>query len=149
MNQPPLQDELEAMAWLYGQSKQIDSMMVEQNKQLVTNSDTIRDQITALARQNRNVRPAPAPIAPPTIAISESPPVATPQIVQHQPAHITTNTQYIPIEKDPDQLEFNLEPSKTDEIIILLRDIKILLGKIVKTQDDKNKSEKKSVSKIP
>jgi len=135
--QQMLPDELEAMAWLYGQSRQIDSMMLEQNKQLVTNSDTIRDQINSLARQNRNVRPAQAPIAPPTVTIIES----TPPII--------ANTQNPSTEKDLDQLEFNLEPSKTEEIIILLRDIKILLGKIVKKQDDKNKSEKKSVPKIP
>lgn len=133
-----LPEELEAMAWLYGQSKALDSMVTEQNSQLVTDSNTIRRQIDAYQRDQRHDHlndghAASLPFLPPRHNLHQPPPVlykADPDI-------------------DKNQLEFNLEPTQADTIIDLLKDIKILLGKIVKKEDGNIKFEKKSIPKIP
>jgi hypothetical protein len=158
--QPHLPEELEAMAWLYGQSRQIDSMMVEQNKELVTNSNTIRDQINVLS----NIQKQQAMQNYQVAHVVDTTPIPLPiDNIQtgHYQYHPHNQNDLLPLPKtqapmlqyqqpDPAQLEFNLEPDKADIIINLLKEINIKLGKLIKKEENvKNTTEKKSVPKIP
>jgi hypothetical protein len=152
-----LPEELEAMAWLYGQSRQIDSMVVDSNAQLVTNSNTIRHQIDAYSKQQRQHQIQPTPHSggyvhtPSQNDLSPSPQVASQPHYDFTP-HQNPDPPSIQIDqtspKESNQLEFNLEPDKVDIIINLLKEINIKFGKLLKSFDEKNTTEKKPVSKI-
>jgi hypothetical protein len=143
-----LPEEIEAMAWIYGQSQAIDSMMTERNSQLVTDSNTIKRQISEYQKHSRGNQPQPqATYIPPPHPMVANPPI--PQI-EH---NITPHFEYLPqpITQSGDlQLEFNMEPTKMDDVINILKEINIKLGKILNNQNEsKNKTEKESITKLP
>jgi hypothetical protein len=114
MNQIP--EELEAMAFLIGQSNQIDAMMVNKPSSLITSTDTLKKGLNEYVQQQRNKMIQPTPILEH---------VQNPNFVEQQ--NIINNP--IQPKNDDGQLEFNLEPTKIDEIIFLLKEISIKLTK--------------------
>lgn len=116
-----LPEEIEAMAFLIGQSNQIDSMMVEKPSTLVTSTQTLKKGLNDYVQQQRSQLPPPPQQSVPIP--NYVPPVELPQY---------GNSMFpkIPEPKmDDGQMEFNLEPSKMDEIIILLKEISRKLTK--------------------
>jgi hypothetical protein len=143
-----LPEELEAMAWIYGQSKAIDSMMTDRNSQLVTDSNTIKNQMLDYERNTRKIsNPLPHPVQVPMPQSM----VTNTQISQVE-HNITPHFEYLPAppQQGDVQLEFNMEPTKMDDVINILKEINIKLGKILNNQDEsKNKTEKESIPKLP
>lgn len=135
MNNIP--EEIEAMAFLIGQSNQIDSMMMEKNKELVTDANTIKNQLNNYIQ---SVRQQQAP--PPAAAYA-------PQIQQTLPVQpIQPPVQQIPIvnyspPQDNNQLELNLDPDRLDVIINLLKDISAKLTKQINLLQEKNENNNK------
>lgn len=126
-----LPEEIEAMAFLIGQSNQIDSMMVERPSTLVTSTQTLKKGLNDYVQQQRSQQPPPThsygqqihtsvPMTPIEPIPNYIPPQPLPQVPQYAP---------IPQKIDDGQMEFNLEPSKMDEIIILLKEISVKLNK--------------------
>jgi len=142
-----LPEELEAMAWIYGQSKAIDSMMTEKNSQMVYDSNTIKKQMLDYERSTRNTPRPQATHIPMPHPMVVNPPIP---VVNHE---LKSHFEYTPNQQAQNgeiQLEFDMEPTKSDEIINLLKEINIKLGKILKNQDEsKNKTEKESIPKLP
>ncbi len=143
-----LPEEIEAMAWIYGQSQAIDSMMTERNSQLVTDSNTIKRQISEYQKHSRGNPPQPqAPHIPMPVPSVVNPPI--PQVENNIEPHFEYLPQ--PITQSGDvQLEFNMEPTKMDDMINILKEINIKLGKILNNQNEsKNKTEKEPITKLP
>jgi len=117
---PNIPEEIEAMAFLIGQSNQIDSMMVEQPSTLVTSTDTLKQGMRQYIQLNRGVS-APRP-QPPTNVVAPS------NFIQpsNQPPVITPPQ---PEETQDDQLEFNFNPNIADKMIDLLKEISTKLTK--------------------
>lgn len=133
--QPHIPEELEAMAFLIGQSKQMDDLWVDKPVTMVTDTSTLRRGMNDYVQQQRNQQPQ---VALPTN------PVQYPQVPQPQffpiPNHVPPQElpqgqtfapmpQYQQPKVDDGQLEFNLEPTKAEEIIILLKEISQKLTK--------------------
>jgi hypothetical protein len=142
-----LPEELEAMAWIYGQSKAIDSMMTEKNSQMVFDSNTIKNQMLDYERSTRNIPNPQATHIPLPHPMAVNPPHP---VVNHE---LKSHFEYIPNQQPQNgeiQLEFNMEPNKMDDMLNILKEINIKLGKILKNQDEsKNKTEKESIPKLP
>jgi hypothetical protein len=136
MNNIP--EEIQTMAWLVGQSNEIDACMIQQNKDLNTNSSTIKNRLNEYLSISRGQHPqvtqqlvgVPAPSIgePYNPAVhnqyigDQFPPVSPiqapmPQFYRDHP------------QKDEDQLEFNLTPNQGDIIINLLKEISSKLTK--------------------
>lgn len=116
-------EEIEAMAFLIGQSSQIDQMMVEKPSTLVTSSHTLKkglnDYIQTQRQQAAPIYPQ-VPMPPVVPLPNYVPPQQLPQVPVYAP---------MPEKKDDGQMEFNLEPTKAEEIIILLKEISQKLTK--------------------
>jgi hypothetical protein len=115
-----LPEEIEAMAYLIGQSNQIDSMMVDKPSTLITSTQTLKKGLGEYVQQQRQQAPQ---VAPPTY------PVQYPQVPQPEILPIPNYTPPAPQKVDNGQLELNLEPTKIEEIIFLLKEISIKLTK--------------------
>lgn len=123
MSQIP--EEIEAMAFLIGQSNQIDAMMMEKPSTLITSTATLRQGLNEYVQQQRREH-APPPVQYPQV--SQPPFVPIPNYVP--PQELPQVPQYVSPQKvDDGQLEFNLDPSKTDIIINLLKEISVKLTK--------------------
>lgn len=143
---PQIPEEIEAMAALLGQSAAIDSMIIDAPVGLNTNSNTIKQSIAQYVQQQRSGY-QPQTAQPPIVPIpNHVTPQELPQLQQFSPM-----PQYQQPKVDDGQLEFNLEPSKADEIIILLKEISQKLTKqnslIEKYYD--NSSQKGRVPETP
>lgn len=125
MSQIP--EEIEAMAFLIGQSNQIDAMMMEKPSTLITSTATLRQGLNEYVQQQRREH-APPPVQYPQVAQPPFVPIPNyvpPQELPQVPIYAPT-----PLPKvDDGQLEFNLDPSKTDIIINLLKEISVKLTK--------------------
>ena len=123
------------MAALLGESSNIDSLMVQNPGQLATNTNTLKRGIAEYQEQQKRERVQPQqPVYPiPThnygvelgtsathIPLPYYPPQPLPQVPQYAP---------MPQKVDDGQLELNLEPSKADIIINLLKEISTKLTK--------------------
>ena len=137
MNKIP--EEIEAMAFLIGQSNQIDQMMVDRPSTLITSTQTLKNgmnEYIQTQRQQQAIHPA---------QYQQVPQSPLPQVPQYAPI-----PQYAPMpdKVDDGQLELNLEPTKVEEIIILLKEISNKLTKqnnlLEKTHA--NQSKQKTVS---
>jgi hypothetical protein len=128
MNNIP--EEIEAMAFLIGQSNQIDQMMVDRPSTLITSAQTLKKGMNEYIQTQRQQAPQP---------VQYQQPQQLPQVPQYAP---------MPQKVDDGQLELNLEPTKVEEIIILLKEISNKLTKqnnlIEKTYA--NQSKQKTVS---
>ena len=128
MNNIP--EEIEAMAFLIGQSNQIDQMMVDRPSTLITSAQTLKNGMNEYIQTQRQQAPQP---------VQYQQPQQLPQVPQYAP---------MPQKVDDGQLELNLEPTKVEEIIILLKEISNKLTKqnnlIEKTYA--NQSKQKTVS---
>lgn len=142
MNNIP--EEIEAMAFLIGQSSQIDQMMVDRPSTLITSAHTLKKGLNDYIQTQRQQAPPPPPPPvqyPPQIVPIPNyvPPQELPQVPQYAP---------MPQKVDDGQLELNLEPTKVEEVIILLREISNKLTKqnnlLEKTYA--NQSKQKTVS---
>jgi len=120
MNNIP--EEIEAMAFLIGQSSQIDQMMVDRPSTLITSAHTLKKGLNDYIQTQRQQAPPPPVQYPPQIAPIPNyvPPQEPPQVPQYAP---------MPQKVDDGQLELNLEPTKVEEVIILLREISNKLTK--------------------
>lgn len=117
-------EEIEAMAFLIGQSSQIDQMMVERPSTLVTSTQTLKNGLNDYIQTQRQQAPQAPQMAFPTHPM-QYPQVPQPPIV---------NLPYIPPQETPNkvndgQLEFNLEPTKAEEMIMILKEISQKLTK--------------------
>jgi hypothetical protein len=116
------------MAYLLGQSKQIDSMMVEKNKELVTDSHTIKqsiDQYIQAERQHQqHQQQVQQPVAGGYVAQLPSAPV---EYINTPNPHVVNTPPNLPVQDN--QLEFNLTPNQGDVIINLLKEISTKLTK--------------------
>ena len=121
MNEIP--EEYLAMAALLGESNRIDSMLVEKPVGLVTDTNTLKHDIDRYRTEERNRQ------MPPQYHQAPQPQFQpTPQYIPPQP--LPQIPQYVPPPKvDDGQMEFNLEPTKMDEIILLLKEISVKLTK--------------------
>lgn len=139
MNNIP--EEIEAMAFLIGQSSQIDQMMVDRPSTLITSAQTLKKGLNDYIQTQRQQAPPPPVQYPPQIVPIPNyvPPQELPQVPQYAP---------MPQKVDDGQLELNLEPTKVEEVIILLREISNKLTKqnnlLEKTYA--NQSKQKTVS---
>jgi|688.fasta_scaffold234311_3 hypothetical protein len=128
MNNIP--EEIEAMAFLIGQSNQIDQMMVDRPSTLITSAQTLKKGMNEYIQTQRQQAPQP---------VQYQQPQQLPQVPQYAP---------MPQKVDDGQLELNLEPTKVEEIIILLKEISNKLTKqnslLEKTYA--NQSKQKTVS---
>jgi hypothetical protein len=138
MNNIP--EEIEAMAFLIGQSNQIDQMMVDRPSTLITSAQTLKKGLNDYIQTQRQQAPQPVQYQqPPQPPVVNLPPQQLPQVPQYAP---------MPQKVDDGQLELNLEPTKVEEIIILLKEISNKLTKqnslLEKTYA--NQSKQKTVS---
>ena len=131
-------EEIQAMAWLVGQSNDIDKMMTDRNKELVTDGSTIKREIDQYMRISRGQHPQATqqPVGVPVPAIGEphNPAVHNQYIGDQfppvQPIQAPMPQFYPPqSQRDEDQLEFNLTPNQGDIIINLLKEISLKLTK--------------------
>ena len=125
-------EEIEAMAFLIGQSNQIDSMMMERNKELVTDANTIKNQLNTYIQSVRQQQ-APPPAAAYAPQIQQPAPPISPPVQQA----VVTNYSLPP---DNNQLELNLDPDRLDVIINLLKDISAKLTKQINLLQEKNEN---------
>lgn len=117
------------MAALLGESAAIDSLMINNPTTLATNTNTLKRGIAEYQEQQKRERVQPQqPISTHhygDVAATNIPsPYYPPQPLQQVP-------QYAPMSQkvDDGQLELNLEPSKADIIINLLKEISVKLTK--------------------
>jgi len=140
MNKIP--EEIEAMAFLIGQSNQIDQMMVDRPSTLITSTQTLKNGMNEYIQTQRQQQQQQALHPAQYQQVPQSP---LPQVPQYAPL-----PQYVPIPQkvDDGQLELNLEPTKVEEIISFLKEISNKLTKqnnlLEKTYA--NQSKQKTVS---
>ena len=150
-------EEIQAMAWLVGQSNQIDQMMTQKNKELITDSSTIKkglDEYLKLQRgQNQppQVTNNPVVASPPSIGESYNPSIHNQYVntTVHSPHPL--QQVYFPQEED-NQLEFNLTPNQGDIIINLLKEISVKLTKqnnLLQSFNEKNSIKEDGISIPP
>jgi hypothetical protein len=142
-------EEIEAMAYLLGQSKQIDSMMMERNKELITDSSTIKAGIDQYIQAERALRQQ--MISQPVVGVPSIPNHIGQPYVETQPLPQIHNTPQQNVVYPPDdrQLEFNLTPNQGDLIINLLKEISIKLTKqnsLLEKIYAKNQTEEKPIA---
>lgn len=160
---PNIPEEIEAMAYLIGQSNQIDALMMNTPATLVTNTNTLKKGMQDYIQQERahQTQPRPQPVYPiPTHNYGEVgtsavpipnyvPPIDFPQI---PPQCGNSMFPKLPQPKvDDGQLEFNLEPTKVEEIILLLKEISLKLTKqnSMLEKINANQSKEKGISNTP
>lgn len=115
------------MAALLGESASIDSLMINKPTTLATDTSTIKRGIHEYQEQQKKERMQPqgqAPIQPIPNYVPQ--PINLPHVQQSAPMPIYSPT---PQKVDDGQLELNLEPTKIEEIIILLKEISTKLTK--------------------
>jgi hypothetical protein len=124
---PEIPEEYKTMAALLGESAAIDSLMINNPTTLATNTNTLKRGIAEYQEQQKRERVQPqqhveypAVPPPPIVNLPYYPPQPLPQAPQYAP---------IPQKVDDGQLELNLEPSKADIIINLLKEISVKLTK--------------------
>jgi hypothetical protein len=138
-------EEIEAMAFLIGQSKQMDDLWVDRPETLVTDASTLKRGMSDYIQQQRRI---------------QQPQVALPTHPLHYPQvprpPIVPIPNYVPPQElpqvhqkvDDGQMELNFEPTKVDEIIILLKEISTKLTKQNNMLEKHyaNKSKQKTLS---
>jgi hypothetical protein len=126
---PDIPEEYKTMAALLGESAAIDSLMINNPAQLATDTNTLKRGIAEYQDQQRRERMQPqqptpthhyGDMAATNIPLPYYPPQPLPQVPQYAP---------MPQKVDDGQLELNLEPSKADIIINLLKEISTKLTK--------------------
>jgi hypothetical protein len=125
---PNIPEEIQAMAALIGQSSAIDAMMVDKPKELVTDTNTLKQGLNQYIQQQRSqIAAPPAPPAPPATHYHEpsiSVPVPPPA-QYYEPYPVNT-----PVPQSNElQLELNLEPKQLDQVINILKEISVKLTK--------------------
>lgn len=152
--QPHIPEELEAMAFLIGQSKQMDDLWVDKPVTMVTDTSTLRRGMNDYVQQQRHQQPH---VALPTHPV-QYPQVPQPPILNDlryfPPQELPQGQPFAPMPQyqqpkvDDGQLELNLEPSKVEEIIILLKEISQKLTKQnnLLEKQHANQSKQKTVS---
>jgi len=110
------------MAALLGESAAIDSLMINNPTTLATNTNTLKRGIAEYQEQQKRERfqqqtPTVVNILPPPQYYPPPPPPEVPQY------------DTMPQKVDDGQLEMNLEPSKMDIVINLLKEISVKLTK--------------------
>jgi hypothetical protein len=115
---PDIPEEYKTMAALLGESAAIDSLMINNPAQLATNTNTLKRGIAEYQEQQKRERVQPQQPVYPQVGMASIEPI--PQVPQYAP---------MPQKVDDGQLELNLEPSKADIIINLLKDISLKLTK--------------------
>lgn len=152
----PIPEEIQAMAALIGQSSVIDSMMVQRPSTLATSTQTLKQGLNEYVQQQRQQMVQP----PPQVALPTHP-VQYPQVpmppIEHIPNYrppqmgMNMYPTAADSEKDDGQLEFNLEPSKVDIIINLLKEISLKLTKQNNMLEKQyaNQSKEKRISDAP
>lgn len=126
MNQE-IPEEFRTMAALLGESASIDSLMINKPTTLATDTSTIKRGIHEYQEQQKRERMQPTVHAP----IEPIPNYVAPQplpVFQEFPVPMPTYPP-TPQKVDDGQLELNLEPTKAEEIIILLKEISTKLTK--------------------
>ena len=126
---PDIPEEYKTMAALLGESAAIDSLMINNPAQLATNTNTLKRGIAEYQEQQKRERVQHQQLVPThhygdvaatNIPSPYYPPQPLPQVPQYAP---------MPQMVDDGQLELNLEPSKADIIINLLKEISLKLTK--------------------
>lgn len=108
------------MAALLGESNRIDSMLLEKPVGLVTDTNTLKQNIDQYRAEERSRQMPPQ--------YHQAPQFEMPNFIPPQP--LPQIPQYAPLPKvDDGQMEFNLEPTKMDEIVLLLKEISLKLTK--------------------
>jgi hypothetical protein len=146
MNNIP--EEIEAMAFLIGQSNQIDSMMIDKPSTLVTSSETLKQGMSEYLSQQRRYQ-NPQPTAPHLSPQFTPPPAHFSEPIQNGPSP-QLNTPP-PQTSNNDQLEFNFEPKQGERIIDLLKEISLKLTKQqhILQKIYENKSSKDTITNLP
>ena len=109
------------MAALLGESAAIDSLMINNPTTLATNTNTLKRGIAEYQEQQKRERFQQQPPTVANIPLPQYyPPPPTPEVPQYDT---------IPPKVDDGQLEMNLEPSKMDIVINLLKEISVKLTK--------------------
>ena len=122
---PEIPEEFLTMAALLGESANIDSLMMQNPTTLATNTNTLKRGIAEYQEQQKRERLQQP--AYPQVGMAPIEPI--PNYVPPQPLPQVPHYAPMPQKIDDGQLEFNLEPSKMDEIIILLKEISLKLTK--------------------
>lgn len=140
MSQGEIPEEIRAIAALIGESSQIDSMMIDKPRTLITDTNTLKQGLNQMVQQSREQRrPQPSypqPEPRPTFQQYETPPVS-----------YLPSAPPLVVENDG-QMELNLEPSKVDIIIDLLKDVTLKLKKqnnLLQDINEKLNTEKKRI----
>jgi hypothetical protein len=115
---PDIPEEYKTMAALLGESAAIDSLMINNPAQLATNTNTLKRGIAEYQEQQKRER-------------TQQPPTQQTPTPYYPPQPIPQVPQYAPMPQmvDDGQLELNLEPSKMDIVINLLKEISVKLTK--------------------
>lgn len=121
---PNIPEELEAMAFLIGQSNEIDALMMDTPTSLVTNTNTLKKGMQDYIQQERAQQAQPRPQQHPSVPLMMNTPNAYIPTPNFDPM-----PHYQSPKVDDGQLEFNLEPTKAEEIILLLKEISLKLTK--------------------
>jgi hypothetical protein len=139
--QPEIPEEYKTMAALLGESAAIDSLMINNPTTLATNTNTLKRGIDEYREQQKRERDQPQATYPiPTHNYGVETGTAYPQVGMapiepipnyYPPQPLPQVPQYAPMPQkvDDGQLELNLEPSKADIIINLLKEISVKLTK--------------------
>lgn len=144
--QPEIPEEYKTMAALLGESAAIDSLMINNPTTLATNTNTLKRGIAEYQEQQKRERMQPQQPAYPQVGMAPIepipnyyPPQPLPQVPQYAP---------MPQKVNDGQLELNLEPSKVDIIINLLKEI---LTKLTKQNNliEKQHAAKPEKERIP
>ena len=139
---PNIPEEYNTLAALLEESAAIDSLMINPPTTLATNTNTLKKGIAEYQEQQKRERmqpqqPVPShhygDVAATNISSPYYPPQPLPQVPQYAP---------MPQKVDDGQLELNLEPSKVDIIINLLKEISVKLTKQNSLIEKKNESTK-------
>jgi hypothetical protein len=132
-------EEIHTMAWLMGQSKAIDSNIIEKNTGLSTDGNTIKHQLDEYIKVSRGIDQVPR-AAVQHAGHSFPQPAANPPVFTRPPVS--------PPPLELDQLEFNLNPNKADLIISILKEISVKLTKqnnILQSLDETFKNKEKGI----
>ena len=115
------------MAALLGESAAIDSLMINNPTTLATNTNTLKRGIAEYQEQQKRERVQPQQPTYPQVGMAPIEPIPN----YYSPQPLPQVPQYAPTPQkvDDGQMELNLEPSKADIIINLLKEISTKLTK--------------------
>jgi len=124
-------EEIRAMAWMVGQSKEFDNLMTEQPKDLITNGDTIKRQIAEYQNMSRQQPQQPQQQAPtPAVEAATFPQIGIPYNPTEHVLDIPQVQSILPQYQEPStQMEFNLDPNSLEILVNHLKEISIHLKK--------------------